>query len=86
MRGRIVGRVASALVVASMLAGGCSGTGSGGGKSCNELFAHLDAFRKVHQQKVMSGQAESDEELRAYEEERDRLAAEYEAKCGPLGG
>jgi outer membrane lipoprotein-sorting protein len=53
-------------------------------QDCDALFKVLDDFRTAHQQKVISGAQETDAELTQYQNERDRLVANYEAQCGPL--
>jgi hypothetical protein len=64
-----------------------SSSGSGGGSDCDALFQQLDAFRTAHQEKVISGAEETDAELTAYQQERDRLIAAYEdAGCGSITG
>ena len=84
-----------ALAVALIVpfAAACSsdeGGGSGGGEDsvdCDELFQELDEFRRAHQEEVIAGEPETDEELVAYQEERDRLIQQYEdAGCGSIAG
>jgi hypothetical protein len=70
----------------TLVAPACEST-SDGGSDCDQLFQELDAFRKAHQEKVISGVEESDAELTAYQRERDRLIAAYEdAGCGSITG
>jgi hypothetical protein len=70
----------------TLVAPACQST-SGGGSDCEQLFQELDAFRKAHQDEVISGAEESDAELTAYQQERDRLIAAYEdAGCGSITG
>jgi hypothetical protein len=70
----------------TLVAPACDNTSSGsGGADCDQLFQELDAFRTAHQEKVMAGTAETDAELTAYQEERDRLIAAYEnAGCDSI--
>ena len=75
------------LVVAmGVLVSPACGSSTESGADCDQLFEQLDAFRKAHQEKVITGEAETDAELRAYQKERDRLIAQYEeAGCGTIG-
>lgn len=62
------------------------GSSTESGADCDKLFQQLDAFRTAHQEKVISGVAETDAELQGYQKERDRLIAQYEdAGCGKMG-
>jgi hypothetical protein len=56
------------------------------GSNCDELYRELDAFRTAHQEKVISGVEETDAELTAYQQERNRLLAAYEDACGSITG
>jgi hypothetical protein len=78
----------AALVCAALT--GCSSGSSGTPPAspsfadCDALYQEVDAFRRAHQEKFISGVEETHAELRAYQDERDRLIREYEAVCGPL--
>lgn len=71
----------------ALVAPSCDESTSGGESDCEQMFHELDELRKAHQEKVMSGVEESDAELTAYQQERDRLIAAYEdAGCGSITG